>query len=280
LDTIDAQDKCTVLHWAVRNSDIPCAAILLKHGASPKIKDSNDHTPLQIAEDESCNEIVELCIKAEKARLLEEKIITILTSPKVDNNPRLRNDFKQFINDNEKKVMLDLPYADGNTALHSFAEKGFPKFAKMILEMGADVNIQNDQGSTPLHLAVISGQSFIVQEILKRKPQLDKRDEKNQTVVDIMEKYRDGYLKLLPSEHYTSDSGLLKYTEATPLDETLIDDDETSESETITKKLTSHQDEKSSKENHIESDSSDSDSLTAKEELKLEKKSNKKAEIF
>jgi len=42
---------------------------------------------------------------------------------------------------------------DGNTALHSFTENGFRRFAKLMLEMKADVNIQNNSNRTPLHLA-------------------------------------------------------------------------------------------------------------------------------
>jgi len=178
---------------------------------------------------------------------------------------------------------LDLQYKDGSTALHAFAEKGFPRFTRMIIEMGADVNIQNDHGNTPLHLAVTAGHSLVVREILKRNPQLDKKDKHENTVVDIIKEHRKEYLQFLPTEiHSDQLFGLLN--EVSPVEETLSDDDDVSEIETEsgTKKENSdtQQDKNKRKEEEKKKieieESSESESLDSEEELKIEKKAIKK----
>jgi len=209
-------------------------------------------------------------------------ISILLKDQKVDKHKKLREDFKEFINKNNKKMMLDLQDKDGNTALHSFAEKGFKRFTIMLLEMGADVNVQNDHENTPLHLAVAAGQSFIVKEILNRNPQLDKRNRRGETAIDLIEQHRPGYSKWLPTKiHFNHKIAL--FNVATPMEETLSDDEEESELETITKKTTqekqNQKNERESRKKVIE-DSSDSESLEDVEEIKLERKALKKMETL
>ena len=42
---------------------------------------------------------------------------------------------------------------NGNTALHRAAEKGLTDAAKLLVKLGAEKNLQNDDGRTPLDLA-------------------------------------------------------------------------------------------------------------------------------
>jgi len=75
LDVADLSDDRgrTVLHWAAFNGDTDSVDKLIKHGAKTDIVDNKSQTPGAIAEQEGHKEIVELCIRAEKARLLEKK---------------------------------------------------------------------------------------------------------------------------------------------------------------------------------------------------------------
>jgi len=190
----------TVLHWATYHGEYDSVEKLLKHGARIDIRDANGATPIEIARDEGHDEIVELIQKAEKARLLEEKITEILKlDPKTtDHNGQLRADFKQYISDNG--IPYDLPIKDDNTALHSFARKGYPRFVRLLLSMKADVNVQNNEGNTPLHVAVSSGHTSVLKVIVKNNPRIDITNKAGETVRNIIEDHEDRhhYLKYLP----------------------------------------------------------------------------------
>eukprot|EP01094_Clydonella_sp_ATCC50884_P016656 TRINITY_DN2770_c0_g1_i2.p2 TRINITY_DN2770_c0_g1~~TRINITY_DN2770_c0_g1_i2.p2 ORF type:complete len:142 (+),score=43.01 TRINITY_DN2770_c0_g1_i2:222-647(+) len=54
----------------------------------------------------------------------------------------------------------------GNTPLHYSAQGGHLDTLKMLLERGADTNVQSFTGETPLHKAVVQGNVEIITEIL------------------------------------------------------------------------------------------------------------------
>jgi ankyrin repeat protein len=54
-----------------------------------------------------------------------------------------------------------------SSALHLAADRGYGKLLVQLLQHGADPNVQNRHGSTPIHLAMIDGQPEIVAALLK-----------------------------------------------------------------------------------------------------------------
>src|SRR5262245_15668755 len=57
-------DGMTALHWAVFHDDLPTATLLVKAGASAKVGNRYDVTPLSLACTNGNTEIVELLLKA------------------------------------------------------------------------------------------------------------------------------------------------------------------------------------------------------------------------
>ncbi|KAG9119878.1 hypothetical protein FRC07_004884 [Ceratobasidium sp. 392] len=47
--------------------------------------------------------------------------------------------------------LLDWPNVQGMTALHQAALKGNEEFVRMLLDLGADFDLPDQQGNTPLH---------------------------------------------------------------------------------------------------------------------------------
>ena len=67
--------------------------------------------------------------------------------------------------------MLD----DEQRALHTAAMSGHAEFMMILLEKGADVNICDDIGNTPLHVAIINVGDVKVVETLIKRPTLASR---------------------------------------------------------------------------------------------------------
>ena len=55
---------------------------------------------------------------------------------------------------NDLRISPELKTAEGRTVMHEAAEKGHDLMIYMLAEMGANVNILDNRGFTPLHYAV------------------------------------------------------------------------------------------------------------------------------
>ena len=57
---------------------------------------------------------------------------------------------------------------DGHTPLHLAAFTGHADVARLLLEHGADPNFKNNIGHTPLHIAAFTGHADVVRVLLER----------------------------------------------------------------------------------------------------------------
>lgn len=102
--------------------------------------------------------------------------------------------------------MLIIP--TGQTALHMAALCGQESCASLLLGAGADPNSQDQQGRTPLHLAVLYKHSGIVKQLLDAEgcdPRI--RDYKNRTAMhDAAQVGNLGVLQILVAAHLDPDA--------------------------------------------------------------------------
>lgn len=79
----------------------------------------------------------------------------------------------------------------GETALFGAASftNGLPT-VRLLLTRGADVNIANQAGWTPLMQAALDGSAGIVRELLSHKPDLDAKDQDGKTALDLAVQYQ------------------------------------------------------------------------------------------
>jgi hypothetical protein len=109
-----------------------------------------------------------------------------------------------------------------NTALHLAIAKGYQnvsldgqrlkisnlKLIKQILELGADVNLQNGNGNTPLHLACLRRDIWMVKAILKKNPNIQMCNNEGKNCIEMLQKTYGEALKIF--EDTTGAAYLLK----------------------------------------------------------------------
>ncbi len=67
-----------------------------------------------------------------------------------------------------RQVALDKQYEKGNTFLHDAINNGREDLAKILIDNGADVNIQNEKGFSPVHVASYPGNMKILQMLSEK----------------------------------------------------------------------------------------------------------------
>ncbi|EEB93641.1 hypothetical protein MPER_07670 [Moniliophthora perniciosa FA553] len=72
----------------------------------------------------------------------------------------------------------------GKTALHVAALKGNEELVRMLCDLGADLNLTDNQGNTPLHYASAWGHIPVVQLLIERGCQYSARNDEGFTASD------------------------------------------------------------------------------------------------
>ena len=90
-------------------------------------------------------------------------------------------EFHRFINQKD---------AAQNTALHIASQAGTEATCQVLIQSGADINVQNKCLHTPLHIATIRKNKEILELLIKRGAQTHSKDFKQKTPLH-------GYVKLL-----------------------------------------------------------------------------------
>ena len=67
----------------------------------------------------------------------------------------------------------------------NISEDCYTKIVKFLLKMGADTNIKNHSGETPLHLASRYEMEYIVMLLLHYNADYDLKNDKNETAMDL-----------------------------------------------------------------------------------------------
>ena len=65
---------------------------------------------------------------------------------------------------------------DGDTALMCAARRNKTKLAQMLIDNGADLNLQNEEGNTALLWAAVCGSTEVGIALINAKADLDKQD--------------------------------------------------------------------------------------------------------
>lgn len=165
------QSDDTALHIAACHGNADIVQFLLENGASASLKDRNIHgqTPLHLAVMGAIfSKEASYLHRHKKEKFLE--IIKTLVGKGADINAEVEN--------GNTPLMLIIQWADYT--------KYTRDLIKLILDLGADPEKRNAKGRTALSEACASINSSAVQELLSRNVELNTRDLKDKTSLELL----------------------------------------------------------------------------------------------
>uniref|UniRef100_A0A452IWI4 Protein phosphatase 1 regulatory subunit n=1 Tax=Gopherus agassizii TaxID=38772 RepID=A0A452IWI4_9SAUR len=196
------------LHAASSCGYLDIAEYLISQGAHVGAVNSEGDTPLDIAEEEAMeellqNEVNRQGVDIEAARKEEERIML--------------RDARQWLNSGR---INDVRHAkSGGTALHVAAAKGYTEVLKLLIQAGYDVNIKDYDGWTPLHAAAHWGKEEACRILVENLCDTETVNKVGQTAFDVADEDILGYLEelqkkqnLLHSEKREKKSPLIEST--------------------------------------------------------------------
>ena len=157
----------TSLHLAAAGGSFEVAEALLEHNAGVDAQNDNGSTPLHKAAENGHPDVVQLLLDRVAANA--------------------------YVRDNRR-----------NTPLHLAAANGNLEAARILLERNAEVNAQNDNGSTPLHRAsknLWRGYPDVVRLLLKHGADAQMRDHSESTPSEVATGWRRNEIVELLSGH-------------------------------------------------------------------------------
>ncbi|XP_069760472.1 protein phosphatase 1 regulatory subunit 12A isoform X2 [Narcine bancroftii] len=194
------------LHAAASCGYADIAIYLIGRGANVAAVNSEGETPLDIAEEEAMEELLQEEISRqgvdiEAARKEEERIML--------------RDARQWLNSGE---INDTRHPkSGGTALHVAAAKGYSEVLKLLIQAGYDVNIKDYDGWTPLHAAAHWGKAETCRILVENFCDMETMNKVGQTAFDVADEDILGYLEelqkkqnVLVSENQANKSPLIE----------------------------------------------------------------------
>jgi len=157
------------------------AKILVERGADVFISNNNGYSPIWYACANNQKEIVSLFL---------ENGVDVNYSKPVAQDTSSMNDYLDWIVtatniSNESSFSLNSSYTyGGESLLHVATKKGNLSMVKLLIEAGANINIQDESGNTPLHYSAANGKKDVVKYLLENDADASIVNVKEQKAID------------------------------------------------------------------------------------------------
>ena len=170
----------TPLHVAALNNT-EASAMLLKHDAEVNSTTNSGYTPLQYAAKHGCYKACRLLCILEGTNFKGQSVYSI--------NEKLNINWQNCFEETALHLVIDAR----NAAImqskkkwpFNICEDRYTRIAKLLLRMGADVNIKNHSGETSLHLAARYEMEYIVKLLLHYNADIHLRNNGNKTAINL-----------------------------------------------------------------------------------------------
>ncbi|XP_047483695.1 uncharacterized protein LOC125035380 isoform X1 [Penaeus chinensis] len=181
----------TLLHWAASKGYDDLVADLLARGLAVSASDRLGRTPLGVAMWSGNTSIVNTLIQEKVSLTEEDKDWSAITREEVG---------LSIVKVIEETAVcsLDACRTDGFTLLHLAAQNGYPNMMHRLLSLKLSPDVKNNQGETPLFVAIRSNQLACVQQLINAGTRLSIVDNRggsalhmaakkgNVTVIDML----------------------------------------------------------------------------------------------
>ncbi|WP_264735341.1 ankyrin repeat domain-containing protein [Wolbachia endosymbiont (group A) of Rhinocyllus conicus] len=205
------------LHWAVQLGSLDVVKYLVERGANINALTADGRAPLELAVQKNCVDIIEFLKKAQLD--LDKGLLTAVQDGNLNKVKSLANqnanvntrgiqdrtplhfaassdkfDIVKFLFDKNANIKAKDVY--GNTPLHVAAQYGSElEIVEFLLDKNAsDINDVNNNGSTPLHVAIQGNKPSTVKLLLNRGASIKVKDKHNRTPLGLAD--QEGYTNI------------------------------------------------------------------------------------
>lgn len=188
--------SATGLTKAIMNDDLRTVKLFVRSGFNVNDNDSSGKSPLCVAAETGNLKMVNILLQGEAnliVRNFSDGLTPVYCAIKGDNVQVLDKFVKSGMGVNFRTDLYD-----GISLLHYAAALGLDNIVSYLLEQGADVNIQDSTGQTPLHKAVTQNNIVVLYALLNAGANVDIEDNQGDDPIDIAtENNKDIYVALL-----------------------------------------------------------------------------------
>ncbi|WP_342263506.1 ankyrin repeat domain-containing protein [Spiroplasma endosymbiont of Clivina fossor] len=166
--SLNSNSDNNILYIFIIQNNFELAKLLIKLNPDKKIinsSDINNNTPLLLAINKDAIDFIKFLLENGADVNLQEKKVSMSIINAINNN---NWEIINILFDHGHNVNFQDPLVN-NTYLHIAARNGQLELVKLLLERGANPNIQEKKGLTPLYFAAESDKTEVVQELLTNK---------------------------------------------------------------------------------------------------------------
>ncbi|XP_075028400.1 E3 ubiquitin-protein ligase MIB2 isoform X7 [Calonectris borealis] len=175
--------KCTALYVAVSQGFTEVVRILCELNCDVNLPDSQGDTPLHYAITADYKVVIEILTEVPNIDFTVQNCqgFNLLHYSALKGNKLA---IKKILA--RARQLVDSKKEDGFTALHLAALNNHKEVAEILIKEGrCDVNLKNNRNQTPLHLAVIQGHVGMVQLLVSEGSDVNAEDEDGDTAMHI-----------------------------------------------------------------------------------------------
>ncbi|XP_060914696.1 E3 ubiquitin-protein ligase MIB2 isoform X2 [Labrus mixtus] len=174
---------CTALHIAVNKGFTDVVRVLTEHSADVNLQDSYGDTPLHDAIAKDFRNIIEILVLVPNIDFTQQnhRGFNLLHHAALKGNKLATEKILA-----RARQLVDVKKEDGFSALHLAALNNHRDVAEILIKEGrCDINIRNNRNQTPLQLAVTQGHTELVQLLVTEGADVNMEDEDGDTAMHV-----------------------------------------------------------------------------------------------
>ncbi|XP_054464817.1 E3 ubiquitin-protein ligase MIB2 isoform X2 [Anoplopoma fimbria] len=174
---------CTALHIAVNKGFTDVVRVLTEHSADVNLQDSYGDTPLHDAIAKDFRNIIEILVLVPNIDFTQQnhRGFNLLHHAALKGNKLATEKILA-----RARQLVDVKKEDGFSALHLASLNNHRDVAEILVKEGrCDINIRNNRNQTPLQLAVTQGHADLVQMLVSEGADVNMEDEDGDTAMHV-----------------------------------------------------------------------------------------------